>query len=172
MRNTSRIYFFFIVCFFIYPKYVFGCDLEGFQLGMNINEISVPNTIMRIDTSIPHQDIPLPSDDLCIDKPSIKGGVINLIIYFNTLVQIKIENKNSNFKIRDWAEKEYGAIDQNIKSLKNYQYLWEKIDVTVIYSLESLNNKRNEFIEITSNKNYHLIVKYYDQLELGNNENN
>lgn len=172
MRNTSSIFFLFIVCFFINPKYVFGCDFEEFQLGMNINEISVPNTIMRIDTSIPHQNISLPSDDLCSEEPSIKGGMVNLIIYFDTLVQIKIENKNSNFKIRDWAEKEYGAIDQKIKLLKNYQYLWEKIDVTVIYSLESLKHIRNEFIEITSNKNYHLIVKYYDQLELGNNENN
>jgi hypothetical protein len=171
MYTKINFSFFIIVFIVITPKFLFGCDLEEFKFGMSLNEISLPHSIMRIDTSIPHQDIPLPSDDYCMDEPSIQGGIINLKIYFNTLVQIKIENNKSNLKIRDLAEKKYGPIDKSIKLLKNYQYLWEKSDITVIYSLETFNNNKNEFLEITSNKNYHFITQYYNQLELGSDEN-
>lgn len=153
------------------PKVSVGCNFQSLKFGMRVSELSLPNTI-KLDESVIHQDVSLPSDDYCLDKPSILGGIINLKFLYNRLVQVKIELNDSNLEIKDWAEIRYGAIDPKIKALKNFQFLWEKKDVNVVYSLETINDSKNEFLEISSIKIYHLYIKYYDQLEAELNENN
>ncbi len=171
MNNKTILISLILLFLLTVPRVSLGCNFQSLKFGMRVSELSLPNTI-KLDESLIHQDVSLPSDDYCLDKPSIPGGIINLKFLYNRLVQVKIELNNSNSEIKDWAEIRYGAIDPEIKALKNFQFLWEKEDVNVVYSLETINDSRNEFLEISSNENYHLFIKYYNQLEANLNENN
>tara|TARA_B100000686_G_C16598223_1_gene867243 strand:- start:527 stop:1042 length:516 start_codon:yes stop_codon:yes gene_type:complete len=171
MNKKIKLLSLILLFLFVFPRVSLGCNFQSLKFGMGVSEILLPNAI-QLDESVIHQDVSLASDEFCLDKPSIPGGIINLKFLYNRLVQLKIELNNSNLEIKDWAENRYGAIDPEIKALKNFQFLWEKENVNVVYSIETINDSRNEFLEISSNANYHLFIKYYNQLEANINENN
>ena len=148
------------------PLVLFACDLNKFYFGLNINQFNQEQkNNLKVSDQRVHQNIILPSDDYCLIETGVRGGVIKLKFLFNTLVQIKIELENLNPNLRDWSEKQYGTIEPKFKKMNNYQYLWVKGQLDVVYSLQTVGEKKHEYLEISSTKFNNLFYEYNKNFE-------
>ena len=164
-KNISKL--FLIILLIISPENLLACDLKLFKFGSKFSEFHFKEILhLKISDQEINQEISLPSDNYCSPESNILGGTIKLKFLYMTLVQIKIEINNSKPVIEKWAEKNFGLIDENIKRLKNYQFLWEFDDYDVVYLSELKGSESFEFVEISSLTFNKLFSDYYSLKEI------
>ena len=147
----KNLFIFILILIIFFPKFIAACNLNSFNFGIKFNQIELKEKLhLKLPENEVYQEISLPSDNYCPKESKIRGGIIKLVFLYQTLVQIRIEINNSKPVLEKWAENKFGKINNDIKKLKNYQYLWELGDYDVVYTSEVMGEKSFEFIEIKS----------------------
>ena len=178
MKKVTLILFFFMQFFAVAEVYA-ECNLSKFSFGSSIDNVEEKLKAMGADKSLPvsgpsgndsSQDrysLVLAGELICKNDKEFLGAPIEMVFLYDKLVEIyiyKFIEFGDSPELVNWAESSYGAKDFKPEDFyapkPNAFWLWDAIDSTVFYTLESIEYGVNEEIKIQTNKYEDLYKKY------------
>jgi len=145
-----------------------ACDLKSFRFGMS-HEVLMshlkldPEFVEPKEEGAPMQMVFAPGEFVCKNEKIFEYVPVIFLLLYDKLVEIQIMYVSESPALIDWAESIYG-IKQNkpntfYDNLPNAQWLWEKSNESISYSIGANANEVIESVIIQSLKHQ----KYFDR---------
>ena len=149
------------------------CDFKSFPFGIShstlVKELKLdPDLVEQNLKGAPVQMVFAPGQKVCKNEKAFDEYVpVHFLLLYDKLVEIQIMRTAENPELINWAESIYGVKQDKPNSfynlLPNAQWLWEKADFSIAYSIMSYDtNEVSESIVIQSLNHQEYFDRFAD----------